>query len=146
MTMRSLAVLVVLALVVAGCGGSGKKSNRAKAYTDTTAQSTAAPSSGNAVQQDAEAKANARTLVTGVEACFVDQQMYSACKNPPGIKLPLGSGAGQVEVSAAATATYTVVAHSKSGTNFTVEKKPDGSMSRTCDKAGQGGCKAGGSW
>ena len=141
-----IAAIAVLALAVAGCGGGGGKSNRAKAYTPRATTGSDFQATGGADQQDAEAKANARNLVAEVETCFVDQQDYSMCKQPAGTKLPLGSGPGQVEVSAAATATYTVVAHSKSGTNFEVKKDDRGAVTRSCDKDGQGGCKAGGSW
>jgi hypothetical protein len=135
-------VLACVAWLLAGCGG-GEKSNRKAAYTPPP---TTAPASGNANQQDAEAKAAARTLVTAVEACFVDQQDYSACKKPSGASVTIGSGPGQVEVASAATATYSVVAHSKSGTAFKVEKGSDGSSSRSCDKPGDGGCPSGGTW
>lgn len=143
---RLVIAVSVLAIAVAGCGGSDKKSNRAKAYTAPATTGSDFQSTGSAVQQDAEAKADARNLVTEVETCFIDQQTYSACKKPAGTKLPIGSGSGQVEVSEAGTATYTVVAHSRSGTNFEVKKDDKGVISRSCDKDGQGGCKAGGTW
>lgn len=140
-----VAAVAVLAIAVAGCG-SDKKSNRAKAYTPPATTGSDFQATGSADQQDAQAKADARNLVTEVEACFVDQQDYGMCKKPAGTKLPIGSGPGQVEVSAAAAATYTIVAHSKSGTNFEVTKDDQGVMTRKCDKDGQGGCKAGGTW
>jgi type IV pilus assembly protein PilA len=137
----------VLALALAGCGGGDKGSNRAKAYTPPAQTGSDFQSSGgDAAQQDAEAKANARNLVTEVETCFVDNQDYGMCKEPAGTKLPLGHDLGQVEVSEAGTATYTVVAHSESGTNFEVTKDDKGVVKRSCDKAGEGGCKAGGTW
>lgn len=135
---------VALALVVAGCGGDDK-SNRDSAYKPPAAtQATAA--GGNAAGQDANAKAQARELVTGVEACFVDRQDYSACEKPEGVSVPIGSGRGQAEVKDASTAGYTVVAHSESGTSFEVTKDEGGQLERSCDKAGQGGCEAGGRW
>ena len=143
---RLVIVAAVLTLAVAGCGGSDKKSNRAKAYTEPPKTSDFQASGGDVARQDAEAKANARNLVTEVETCFVDQQMYDACKKPAGTKLPIGSDLGQVEVSEAGTATYTVVAHSQSGTNFEVVKDETGNIQRTCDKDGEGGCTAGGTW
>lgn len=143
-TKRSIAIAAVLVVAVTGCGSS--KSNRSKAYTPPPATTVQQAPSGNADQQDALAKADARTFVTEVEACFVDQQMYSACKKPAGTKADIGSGPGQVEVTAAGTADYTIVAHSKSGTDFKAEKKADGTLSRTCDKPGKGGCQSDGSW
>jgi type IV pilus assembly protein PilA len=141
-----IAAIAALSIAVAGCGGSDKKSNRANAYTAPATTGSDFQATGSADQQDAEAKANARNLVAEVEACFVDQQDYGMCKQPAGTRLPLGSGPGQVEVSEAATATYTVVAHSKSGTDFEVKKDDQGGVTRACDKDGQGGCKAGGTW
>jgi len=92
------------------------------------------------------AKADARNFVSGLEACFVDQQTYTNCKKPAGINVPIGSGPGQVELAKAGTATYTVVAHSGSGTNFKIDKGASGAATRSCDKPGTGGCPAGGSW
>jgi hypothetical protein len=148
MTTRWIAVAGVLAVAVtvAGCG-SGKKSSKAATNRQSTYQ---APSgtgvSQQAAQQDAAAKAAARSLVAEVEACFVDQQSYASCTQPSGTQADLGSGAGQVEVSEAADATYAVVAHSRSGTSFTIAKDAGGALTRTCDKQGQGGCQAGGVW
>jgi type IV pilus assembly protein PilA len=137
MTKRHLAVLAVFASALVGCGGG-----------DSNGGSSAKPAESPAKvnQQDAAAKSDARNLVTEVETCFVDQQDYTACQEPPDTQLTLDSGPGQVEVSAADTATYTVSAHSESGTAFEVEKDSSGSLSRSCDKPGKGGCRAGGTW
>ena len=140
---RAIVVISLIALVLAGCGGS-KKSNRASAYK---APQTAAAggSSGQADAEDADAKIAARNLVTEVEVCFADQQDYTGCKKPAGTKAAIGSGPGQVEVTSADMATYTIVAHSQSGTNFTIAKDASG-MKQTCDKPNAGGCKSGGTW
>ena len=137
------AIAAAIGLAVAGCGDDDK-SNREKAYTPPPKSEQ--PAAGDAEQQDAEAKAQARELATGVEACFVDQQTYEACEDPEGVNVPLGSDDGQAEISEAGLATYTVVAHSKSGNSFEVTKGDDGSMSRTCEKPGDGGCPASGKW
>jgi hypothetical protein len=132
LTPRHVAVagLSVLALAAAGCGSSGSSGG------DST----------QAKKDDAVAKSNARTLQTAMEVCFVDQQTYAACKAPADAQVPLGSGDGKVEVSKATDAGYTLVAHSKSGTNFEVVKDVSGAASRSCDKAGKGLCPDGGSW
>jgi hypothetical protein len=135
---------LALAIVAAGCGG-GDKSNRTSAYKPPAPPQTAA-AGGDAARQDAVAKAQARTLVTAVEACFVDQQDYSACKKPEGVTDPMGSGPGQAEVKRASAAGYTVVAQSESGTSFEVTKGDDGQLERSCDKPAEGGCEAGGRW
>jgi type IV pilus assembly protein PilA len=140
--------MAIVAVAAAGCGGD-KKTNNAKSYTGpstTASQQGSAGGSAQAQQQDAAAKVAAAKFLTEVETCFVDQQMYSACKKPTGTTAAIGSGPGQVEVSAATDATYTIVAHSKSGTSFKIVKDSGGIVSRTCDKPGTGGCKSGGSW
>jgi type IV pilus assembly protein PilA len=145
MKWRSLLVVAVLAVAVAGCGGS-KKTNKSSAYPSSGATTTQASGSGNASQQDAVAKSNARELVTEVETCYVDQQTYAGCKKPTGTQLPIGSAPGQVEVTPVTATDYTVVAHSKSGTSFKVVKASGAATARSCDKPGQGGCPSGGSW
>ena len=144
---RAMVVASLLALVLAGCGDS-KKSTRESTYKPPPSETTtaaAAASGADAVPQDAEAKAAARSFVSEVEVCFIDNQDYTACKDPVDTKADVGSGPGQVEVTAADVATYTVVAHSKSGTDFTIEKTSTG-MKRTCYKPDTGGCKSGGTW
>ena len=143
--MKQLYLAVVLSVLVVGGAACGK-SNRKSAYHPPAATAPTPAAGGNADQQDAVAKADARNLVSGVEACFVDQQTYTNCKKPAGINVPIGSGPGQVELAKAGTATYTVVAHSGSGTNFKIDKGASGAATRICDKPGTGGCPAGGSW
>jgi type IV pilus assembly protein PilA len=102
--------------------------------------------------QDADAKSNARNLVSQVEACYANQLDYTRCTISGGAiensatGLPTGSSSGQVEITATATTTYTVVGHSKSGNNFTIDKQAGGATQRTCTTAASGGCPTGGSW
>ena len=107
--------------------------------------------------QDADAKSNARNLVSQVESCFATNEDYTQCQTAaqlPNTGLDIGSGSGQVEVTNATApnpatptdGTYTIVAHSKSGINYTITKNASGTSSRTCDKSGKGGCKANGTW
>jgi type IV pilus assembly protein PilA len=103
--------------------------------------------------QDADAKSNARNLVTQVESCFANQQDYSKCTVAAGkvdgddTGLNTGSGSGQVEISGTpTTSTYTVIGHSKSGNNFTIQKVTGGATQRSCTTANSGGCPNGGSW
>jgi len=93
--------------------------------------------------QDASAKSDARNAVSQMESCFTDNETYATCTAPAGVTLTPN----------APTATgYDVSALSKSGTTFTITKNgTDGTYSRSCDKAGTGGCKgsgggAGGTW
>jgi type IV pilus assembly protein PilA len=92
--------------------------------------------------QDANAKSDARNMVSQVESCYADSQDYQSCNSSAELGatgLDYGSGTGQVEVSAAAQTTYTVTAHSKSGGTFNIVKAADGTSSRTCS-GGTKGC------
>src|SRR5215212_5326803 len=100
--------------------------------------------------QDSEAKSQARNLVSQIETCATDNAgVYTNCGSAalPATGLDIGGTQGQVETSPAPTAAgYAVVAHSKSGTDFTITKSAaNGVSTRTCGPAanvGQGGCKA----
>lgn len=100
--------------------------------------------------QDSSAKSNARNLVSQVESCYANEEDYSKCDTAAELGntgLNIGSGNGQVEVTAAGVApvdTYTIVGHSKSGNNFTIQKAANGSISRSCTTVGKGGCPSGG--
>ena len=120
-------MVVISALLVAACGGEDK------------------PDPQTVQKQDIQAKSDARNLASEIEVCFVENQTYSACKKPAGTELPLGSNTGQVEVKDASTTGYRIVAHSKSGNSFTLEKSASGGTKRTCETSGshEGGCKAG---
>ena len=95
--------------------------------------------------QDSEAKSNARNLVSQVETCSTDYAGdYTNCGsgNLTNTGLNLGAGQGQVQTTAAGPNGYVVDALSKSGTHFIITKAANGVTTRTCDQAGQGGCKA----
>ena len=143
MSRRTVAtVSTAFVLLLGGCG-----SDDDKAETPAETQAQTETDTGAVAQQDAEAKKNARSLATEVEACFVDQQDYTACQEPEGSTLPLGSEPGQVEVTEADAAEYTIVAHSESGNEFTITKGAEGELERTCQAGGseEGGC-SGGTW
>src|SRR4051794_34694681 len=104
--------------------------------------------------KDASAKANARNLVSLVEACFTDTDQYTPCTGAPGLSntgLPLTSGlptasSGSVGVTTSGD-TYTVVAASASGNDFSISKDTAGTVTRNCSTTGSasGGCNNG-SW
>ena len=103
--------------------------------------------------QDAEAKTNARNLVSQVDSCGAEavNNSYSACTTAAQLGntgLDIGPGQGQVSVTATGGGTgYTVTALSKSGNSFQIVKDPTtGVSTRACSTAGQGGCKTGGTW
>src|SRR6478609_7403219 len=72
--------------------------------------------------QDANAKSDARNLVSQVESCYTSTEDYSQCTQPSNTGLPLSAGSaapatGSVAVFAAGgpgTDGYTIVAKSKS--------------------------------
>jgi type IV pilus assembly protein PilA len=104
--------------------------------------------------QDADAKSNARNLVSQVESCFANQQDYTKCTftgtsiDGNATSLPAGTGTGQVEISSTGLASnsYTIIAHSKSGNNFSITKGTTGASTRSCSTPASGGCPTGGSW
>ena len=101
--------------------------------------------------RDAEAKSNARNLVSHVETCFALSEDYRQCQNtqltPTGLPLSGTDGAtpvaGQVSVEDTPTANeFTVAARSKDDTLFRITRDAHG-YTRTCTPDGNG-CKAGG--
>ena len=104
--------------------------------------------------QDADAKSNARNLVSQVESCFATEQDYTLCDTQAELGntgLPYGTSPGQVTVVAnsAGPAGYQVKAFSKasdpSAHTFTITKDATGT-SRSCSPGGHGGCPTGGTW
>ena len=107
--------------------------------------------------QDASGKSDARNMVSQVESCYATEQDYTKCDpdtelsvdGPTGMTWGTTSGSGTVEVSAAAappTNTWTIIAHSKSGNDFTMTKGATGGITRTCATTGKGACPSSGSW
>jgi type IV pilus assembly protein PilA len=104
--------------------------------------------------QDADAKSNARNLVSQVESCFATEQTYLNCDEASELTntgLSIGTGAGSVRVSASTATSYTVTAESKASTGgthtFVITKSGlGGASTRTCTPTGQGGCPTSGNW
>ena len=110
--------------------------------------------------QDADAKSQARNLVSAIESCYAETQNYGSCEDETTVEdlsssgMPLGSGSGQVEVVDASTDTnsFVITAHSKSGggtTTFSINKAAGAAPTRTCGPAarqGKGGCPSSGNW
>jgi len=98
--------------------------------------------------QDADAKSNARNLAGELESCQTTYERYdhASCLAPTGAGLALGAGTGRVEVVASGTTatTYEIVAHSRSGSNFTYANLGAQVFERTCTTASggdAGGCR-----
>jgi type IV pilus assembly protein PilA len=100
--------------------------------------------------QDADAKSNARNLVSHVESYFAGEQTYNnslASDDVVDSGLPLGTGAGQVTVVSDDVDDYVIEAESEaSGHVFTITKVDGGAPTRTCVPTGEGGCPSNGSW
>jgi type IV pilus assembly protein PilA len=105
--------------------------------------------------QDTDAKSNARSLVSQIEACGGPTQNYTNCTpadmasagDPTG--LPIGSTPGHVDAETTADS-YKITAISRSGGYFYAERATAGSPTvRSCDQGTAPqmtrGCK-GGSW
>jgi type IV pilus assembly protein PilA len=100
--------------------------------------------------QDADAKSNARNIVSHMESCYANSETYVGCNTSSdvtGSGIPIGTADGQVEIPAGnlSTSGYRVVGHSKSGNKFTINKN-GGALSRTCTATGAGACPGTGSW
>jgi type IV pilus assembly protein PilA len=99
--------------------------------------------------QDADAKSNARNLVSQIESCYTPAEDYRQCDSQAELGstgIAYGSSAGEAEVTAAGQNTFTVTAVSKATTagannTFTIERDGTGATLRTC--TGGGGCKSG---
>jgi type IV pilus assembly protein PilA len=102
---------------------------------------------------DANAKADVRNTLTAVEACYTTTEDYTKCSTiadlGAGLGIPLGTGNGQIEINPNTKDGYALVAHSKTGSTFSIIKSPTSwKVSRTCTVApglGDAGC-ANGSW
>ena len=75
--------------------------------------------------QDADAKSNARNLVSHVESCFADTQDYQSCVTTTALGttgLTIGTSDGQVNVTSSGATSYVVTGYSKSGNDFLITK------------------------
>ncbi len=103
--------------------------------------------------QDTEAKTQVRTMQTGEESLYTDEQSYvlGTLAKLQADEPSLRSGKATPTVTPEPTAsTYTVVSTSVSGNEFTISKAATGVVTRTCANAGgtKGtyGCPASGTW
>ena len=98
--------------------------------------------------RDADAKGSAATLLRHVEACFAETEDYTECETRDArmasVGMPVGGGLGQVRMTARGPRGFSIDAHSRSGTVFSIDRVGNGPVSRSCSRAA-GGCR-GGSW
>ena len=98
--------------------------------------------------QDADAKSNARNIVSHLESFYANEQKYTGANTSSDVTksgIPIGTADGQVSLTLA-DQTYTVVGQSKSGNDFTITKGTNGTTSRTCTTGGDGACPSNGQW
>jgi type IV pilus assembly protein PilA len=102
--------------------------------------------------EDADAKSNARNLVSLVDACYTSKDDYTLCSDQASlggnIGIPYGTKPGEANVAASTRSTFTVTAVSKASTGganntFSIMRDASGVVSRSC--SGGGGCHSG-SW
>jgi type IV pilus assembly protein PilA len=102
--------------------------------------------------QDADAKSNARNLVTHVEACGAATEDYRSCDTIAELGttgLPLVDGVptadATVGVAAATASTFTITAQSRHASmTFSIDRTSAGKLVRSCS-GNSGGCRNG-SW
>jgi type IV pilus assembly protein PilA len=105
--------------------------------------------------EDAEAKSNARNMVSQVESCYATAQDYTQCMTAGQLGatgFTIGTNPGEVGI-AATNNTFTITGDSQSNTGgntheFRVVKAANGTTTRNCGPAAvanEGGCN-GGNW
>jgi type IV pilus assembly protein PilA len=105
--------------------------------------------------KDAEAKSNARNLMSQVESCYTPKEDYRECSTEAdlggNLGIPYGAGPGEAAVTDSGQNSFTITAVSKAmtgGTNntFSIVRASTGVTSRTCTAGpglNGGGCKNG---
>jgi type IV pilus assembly protein PilA len=99
--------------------------------------------------QDADAKSNARNLVSQLESCYSQDQSYTNCATSQDVTqsgLPIGGADGQVNFTTANANSYVVTGYSKSTNDFLITKSNGGAPTRTCTTTSTGACPSNGSW
>jgi type IV pilus assembly protein PilA len=130
--------LLLCALALVACGGDDGNGNGG----DDPEQGEG-PTSG----ATADAKSDARNVVSHIETCYANEQDYTPCGEPAqlrGAQVSLGTGEGQVEVTTESDS-YTVISRAEGGGEFTLERDSTGMTERTCAPPDVPGCN-GGSW
>jgi type IV pilus assembly protein PilA len=97
-----------------------------------------------ALAEDADAKANARSLVSYVDSCYTEHEDFNHCKTQAAVEaddLPWGSGPGEASVTDTTKNTFEITALSESGNTFKINRSTGAGAERTC--TGGGGCKDG---
>jgi type IV pilus assembly protein PilA len=97
--------------------------------------------------QDGEAKANARSLYTLVEACHGAEEDYARCETGDAalgeLRMTVGTGPGEVRMAADGARRYEISAVSRAGRTFVIERLDGGRPTYRCSPSG-GSCRGGG--
>ncbi|WP_354697201.1 hypothetical protein DSM112329_02828 [Paraconexibacter sp. AEG42_29] len=137
---RAFILLIAAALSIAACGRDGDTTT--ETVTATAAASAPDPQTPKSI--DADAKSNARNMVTRVEVCYVDTTDYDECL----------SGSSQLDdpentdtLVEESPNGYRVVSKSMTGNTFTITKDADAAngYKLTCTDDGyrNAGCRNG---
>jgi type IV pilus assembly protein PilA len=101
--------------------------------------------------EDADAKSNARNLVSLVESCNTSKEDYRQCSDVAGLGdtgIPYGAAPGQASVTDSTRTSYTVTAISKATTTgvsntFSITRDTNGVVTRACSGGSASGCHSG---
>jgi type IV pilus assembly protein PilA len=104
--------------------------------------------------QDANAKSDARNMVSQIEACWQSSGGYTGCTaelTSAVTGMPVGNGPGEVEIVTETATGYEITATSRSRTGgvnhtFTIIHNIGGVFAHDCGVRGAGGCPTGGTW
>lgn len=98
-----------------------------------------------AAAQDADAKAGARTLQTTLEVYATDNGGQYSGANIDALREIEPTLPANLEVLTLPDS-YEVTVSSDTGTDFTINRDPDGVVTFSCEPAGEGGCSESGDW
>ena len=94
--------------------------------------------------QDAEAKSNARNIVSHMESCYTVNETYVGCSTSSDITNS-GIPSSGYAITLPTTTGYVVTATSKSGNKFIMTKSSTGIV-RSCTTVNTGACPSTGLW
>lgn len=134
---RPLLVAILLALAAAAAAGCGAAEDGAATRSNPASADSPAPDL-IARRRDAAAKSAVRQLTVQVESCAVAAS-YEQCDSAGGL-LTTGNS---MAVATGNRSGYTVEARSQSGSVFRLTRDTAGVFRRSCEPAGNGGCRRG---
>ncbi len=94
--------------------------------------------------QDAEAKSDARNIVSALESCYSETQSYITCPETQTDIATSGVDLNAITIATTDADSYVVEATSESGNTFRISKVNGASPTRPC--TGDGGCGSDNVW